>query len=338
MIKNIIEIENIKKIYDDRLVIDIPNLEFESGMIYALVGPNGAGKTTLLRLINMLEKQTEGAIYFDDQKTSDSLSSLLDIRRRMTFVMQNAILFRTSVYNNVAYGLKMRGHNKNSIHSDVLSALEMVGLSSFEHRKAKQLSAGESQRVAIARAIVLKPKLLLMDEPTANVDRRNIHVIESILRKINADLGTTIIFTTHDLSQAHRLTDKVISLLDGKVVYGSSENIFYGSFEVVNQNTLITLTPDVRIKVNEYNSDSYGVHIDPKDIVVSFESQSSEDVNCLEGRVTSVAIVNDMVRLTVNVGIELVAEMEQKTFNDMSSGIFNHNVYALFKVSNVHVF
>jgi tungstate transport system ATP-binding protein len=338
MAKNIIKIENIKKIYDDRLVIDIPNLEFESGMIYALVGPNGAGKTTLLRLINMLEKQTEGAIYFDDQKTGDSLSSLLDIRRRMTFVMQNAILFRTSVYNNVAYGLKVRGHNKNSIHSDVLSALEMVGLSNFEHRKAKQLSAGESQRVAIARAIVLKPKLLLMDEPTANVDRRNIHVIESILRKINADLGTTIIFTTHDLSQAHRLTNKVISLLDGKVVYGSSENIFYGSFEVVDQRTFIAITPDVKIKVNEHNSDSYGVHIDPKDIVVSFESQSSEDVNCLEGRVTSVAIVNDMVRLTINVGIDLVAEMEQKTFKDMSSGIFNHNVYALFKVSKVHVF
>ncbi|MEK7397675.1 MAG: phosphate ABC transporter ATP-binding protein [Candidatus Poribacteria bacterium] len=334
----IIKIENIRKVYDDRMVLEIPHLEFESGMIYALVGPNGAGKTTLLRLINMLEKQTEGAIYFDDQKTGDSPSSLLDIRRRMTFVMQSAVLFRTSVYNNVAYGLKVRGHNKNSIHSDVLSALEMVGLVGFEHRKAKQLSAGESQRVAIARAIVLKPKLLLMDEPTANVDRRNIHVIESILGKINADLGTTIIFTTHDLSQAHRLTNKVISLLDGKVVYGSSENIFYGSFEVVDQNGFIAITPDVRLRINEYNSDSYGVHIDPKDIVVSFESQSSEDVNCLEGRVTSVAIVNDMVRLTINVGIELIAEMEQKTFNDMSSGIFNYNVYALFKVSNVHVF
>jgi len=220
----IIKIENIKKVYDSRTALDIPYIEFKSGMIYALIGPNGAGKTTLLKLINMLEKPTEGSIYFYDQRIDQSPS--LDIRRQMNLVMQNAVLFRTNVYNNVAYGLKLRGYNRNIIHSKVLSALEMVGLAGFEHRKAKQLSAGESQRVAIARAIVLEPKLLLLDEPTANVDRKNIHIIEAILRKINSENGTTIIFTTHDLSQAYRLTDKIIMLLDGKIIPKNLENIF----------------------------------------------------------------------------------------------------------------
>ncbi|MGB9597986.1 MAG: ATP-binding cassette domain-containing protein, partial [Candidatus Poribacteria bacterium] len=99
----IIKIENIKKVYDNKVALNIPYMEFESGLIYALVGPNGAGKTTLLKLINMLEKPTDGNIYFYNQKI-DQLS-LLDIRRQMTLVMQNAVLFRTNVYNNVAYGL-----------------------------------------------------------------------------------------------------------------------------------------------------------------------------------------------------------------------------------------
>ncbi len=224
----VIKIEEVKKVYNGKVALNIAHLEFESGMIYALVGPNGAGKTTLLRLINMLEKPTDGNIYFYNQRI-DQLQSL-EIRRQMTLVMQNAVLFRTNVYNNVAYGLKVRGYKKGEIHSKVLSALEMVGLSGFEHRKAKQLSAGESQRVAVARAIVLEPKLLLMDEPTANLDRKNIQVIEEILKKINSEKKATIIFTTHDLSQAYRLTDKVIMLLDGKVIPKNLEDMFDSFF------------------------------------------------------------------------------------------------------------
>jgi len=338
MIEPIIRVENIKKIYDDRVVLEIPHLEFEKGMIYALVGPNGAGKTTLLRLLNLLERPDEGELYFDGQQIDNSSPAVLSMRRQMTLVMQNAILFRTSVYNNVAYGLKVRSHDKK-IPSAILSALNLVGLAGFETRKAKQLSAGESQRIALARALVLQPRILLLDEPTANVDKRNVHVVESILRKINAELKTTIIFTTHDLSQAHRLTDKIISLLDGKIMDGSSENMLYGNFERdAKQQSFVNVTPSVRIAVMDYEPDSSGIFIDPKNVSISFEPQNSDGMNNLEGHVTSVTVVNEMIRLTVNTGIELIALVNPEIFQEMAMSIFNRSVYAVFKASDVRVF
>lgn len=207
--------ENLKKYYNDRLVLDIPYLDFETGRIYALVGPNGSGKTTLLKILNLLEQPTEGKLYFDGHKIN---KDIINIRRQMAFVLQDTVLFRTTVYKNVAYGLKVRSVDKKIISSMVFNALNMVGLAGFENRKARQLSAGEAKRVALARALVLKPRVLLLDEPTANIDKQNVQVFETLLKKINAERRTTTIFTTHDLSQAYRLADKVIFLLNGKII------------------------------------------------------------------------------------------------------------------------
>ena len=138
----ILRVENLKKYYDDRLALDIPHLEFEAHGIYALVGPNGAGKTTLLKLLNLLEQASAGSIYFDDKEIDESSPKLLDVRRQMTMVMQAPILFRTSVYKNVAYGLSIRSHDRKTKPAAVSDALGMVGLAGFEHRKARRLSAG----------------------------------------------------------------------------------------------------------------------------------------------------------------------------------------------------
>ena len=219
----ILRVENLIKQYDGRLVLEIPHMEFESGKIYALVGPHGAGKTTLLKLLNLLEKPSGGKLYFNGRLVDQLSSKILEIRRQMTLVMQNPVLFHTSVYKNVVYGLNVRSHDKNMKTETVLSALNMVGLAGFEHRKARKLSAGESQRVALARALALKPRVLFLDEPTANVDRRNVQVFESLIKKVNTQQGMTVIFTTHDLSQAYRLTNNVISLLDGRIISSSPE-------------------------------------------------------------------------------------------------------------------
>jgi tungstate transport system ATP-binding protein len=225
MSQPILRIENLKKYYDDRLALEIPHLEFEAGGIYALVGPNGAGKTTLLRLLNLLDQPTEGKIYFDGEEIDKSSPNALAVRRQMTLVMQDSVLFRTSVYRNVAYGLSVRSYDKKAKAAAVSAALDMVGLAGFEHRKARQLSAGEGQRVALARALALRPRVLFLDEPTANVDRRNVQVFEALIKKVNTQQAMTIIFTTHDLSQVYRLTNRTISLLDGRMI-GGEEHLF----------------------------------------------------------------------------------------------------------------
>ena len=230
MSQPILRVENLKKYYGDRMALEIPHLEFEAGRIYALVGPNGAGKTTLLRLLNLLEQPTDGSIYFDGKEVDSSSAGALDIRRQMTLAMQSPVLFHTSVYKNVAYGLSVRSYDRERKRKAVSAALEMVGLAGFQHRKARQLSAGEAQRVVLARALILEPRVLFLDEPTANVDRRNVQVFESLIRQVNAERGTTIIFTTHDLSQAYRLTHIVIYLVFVIFVGGSLYKIFYVIF------------------------------------------------------------------------------------------------------------
>ncbi len=336
MSKPILRAENLKKYYDDRLALEIPHLEFEEGRIYALVGPNGAGKTTLLRLLNLLEQPTEGKLYFDEKEINGTSPNTLNARRQMTFVMQNPVLFGSSVYRNVAYGLSVRSVDKATKHDAVSAALDMVGLSGFEHRGARRLSAGEAQRVALARALVLKPRILFLDEPTANVDRRNVQVFESLTRKTNSEQGMTVVFTTHDLSQAYRLTDRVISLLDGKLIDSSPENIFYGEFE--ESSRTVSLSPGVSISVADYNPENTGIYIDPRDIIVSPVPLESDRWNCLEGRIISATSGNGTIRLTVNVGIELVAIIAREDFQEIDADIFGQNVYVAFKASDVRAF
>lgn len=335
----ILQVENLKKYYGDRLALEIPHLGFAAGGIYALVGPNGAGKTTLLKLLNLLEQPTQGKIYFDGNEIDKSSSSALNVRRQMTLVMQNPVLFHTSVYKNVVYGLSVRSYDKKRKKAAVSAALSTVGLAGFEHRKVRQLSAGESQRVALARALVLEPRVLFLDEPTANVDRRNIQVFESLIKKVNAEQDTTIIFTTHDLSQAYRLTDKVISLLDGKMISSGPENIFYVKMDGrEGQPGFVTIPPSLKIAVADCKADSLGIYIDPKNIVISPDPPRSDHWNCLAGRITSIMSENGNIRLTVNVGVELIALTTRDDLQKMNSDIFDQPIYAAFRISDVHMF
>jgi tungstate transport system ATP-binding protein len=337
--QSILQIEKLKKYYGHRLALEIPHLEFEAGRIYALVGPNGAGKTTLLRLLNLLEQPSEGKIYFHGQEIHKSSSNALNVRRQMTLVMQDPILFRTSVYKNVAYGLSVRSYDRKTKANSVSAALNTVGLAGFEHRRARQLSAGEAQRVALARALVLEPRVLFLDEPTGNVDRRNVQIFEALIKKVNAERGMTVIFTTHDLSQAYRLTDKVISLLDGRVISSSPENIFYGKIdESDGQLGVMTVSPSLKIAVAAHKPDNIGIYIDPRDIVVSPTPPKSDHWNCLEGHITSITSENSTIRLTLNVGVELVALTTRDALQEINPNIFNQRIYAAFRISDVHVF
>jgi len=210
-------IRDLTKFYKGKKVLEIPYLTIKKGLIYGVMGPNGSGKTTLLSILSLLAKPTSGRIYFDGLDINGHENSGSVLRRQVTMVLQNPFLFNTTVEKNIAYGLRIRGLRKREWRKKVKECLDLVGLTGFEKRKAKELSGGEAQRVAIARGIAVNPTVLFLDEPTANVDIINIEILETIIKELSIRYGTTIIFTTHDLSQAYRLSEEVIVLSEGKI-------------------------------------------------------------------------------------------------------------------------
>ncbi|MFN2184992.1 MAG: phosphate ABC transporter ATP-binding protein [Anaerolineae bacterium] len=218
-------LQNISKVYDDRRVLQIDNLKIERGEIFALVGPSGAGKSTLLRLLNFLETPSSGRVRFLDAEFNASQPMPLQYRRRVTTVFQRPILLNRSVQANVLYGLRLRG--LRDLEGRVENALEQVSLQHLARQRARTLSGGEAQRVALARAIVLKPDVLLLDEPTANLDPYNVGLIEEIVTELNRAQGTTLVLVTHNVFQAKRLADRVALMLEGQVIeLANVENFF----------------------------------------------------------------------------------------------------------------
>ncbi len=207
------QLRGVTRAYGGRRVVDVEALDIERGEILCLVGPSGSGKSTLLRLLNFLEPPTSGTILFDGQPVPPEVP--LALLRRVTTVFQRPILLNRSVRDNVAYGLRLRGL---SLDGRVDEALDRVGLTAFAHQPAHKLSGGELQRAALARALVLDPEVLLLDEPTANLDPYNVGLIESIVRQQNRERGTTVVLVTHNVFQARRLASRVGFQLEGKIV------------------------------------------------------------------------------------------------------------------------
>ncbi|MDP6730553.1 MAG: ATP-binding cassette domain-containing protein, partial [SAR324 cluster bacterium] len=301
----ILRIENLAQYREDGFTLEIPCLEFQSGRIYGLVGPNGAGKTTLLNLLNLLEKPAKGKIFFRGQRATCSGSGSLLIRRKMTMVMENPLLFQTTVFKNLTLGLRFRLFHRKRWSPMVAEALQVVGLTGFERRKAHELSRGEAQRVAIARALCLQPELLLLDEPFTNIDREHVQALERVITTINRKHGTTILFTTHDLLQAYRLSDEVISLVGGKVVEGALDNLFVGEIEESDGIQWVRISPSIRITVVTKLSGKVHVSIPPEDIILSRERFQSSARNTLRGQIQKIQLEAQTARITVDVAGEV---------------------------------
>ena len=338
MDKLIFKVRNLKKVCNNKIVLDVDNLNFQEGKIYAIVGPNGSGKTTLLNILNLLEKPDEGQIFFHDQEiTNKSNSDTLEIRRKITLVNQDPFLFHSTVYDNIAYGLKIRSISSEVQKNRIRSALNIVGLSGFKDRKANQLSGGEAQRVVIARALVIKPEILFLDEPTTSIDQKHIDVVERIIKKIKKEIKTTVIFTTHDLSQAYRLADEVISLLDGKIIKQVPENLLWG--EIVEEDGLKWFKTAGNIKfaiVSEKNGLAY-ISIDPRDIILSYEQFQSSARNSFLGKIAKIIEQNHLVKLEIDIGIPLVVIITRESFFKMNLNL-GSKVYLTFKASAVKLY
>ena len=206
-----VSVKNLKKYYSEKQILDIEDLIIEKGKITGLIGPNGSGKSTLLNIIAGLDKDFSGVIKYDDR--------LIDkgIYKNMTLVSQKPYLFKRKVYENIGYPLKLRKINREEINIRTNEIIERFEIEDLEDKKANLLSGGESQKVNLARALVFDPKLLLLDEPTSNIDPESIKIMEREILRFNKETKGTVLIVTHNIDQSKRLCDNLIYLEEGKV-------------------------------------------------------------------------------------------------------------------------
>lgn len=349
---SLLETRDLVKRYGDAIVLDKVNLEVEEGDFLALVGPNGAGKTTLLRIMAAIEPPTSGQIYYKD-KTVGGAEAL---RRASTMVFQKAVVFTRSVYENVAYGLRLRGLSRAEVDRRVREALRQVELEGFERRNARKLSGGEQQRVSLARAIALDVELLLLDEPTANLDPRSSAIMERIISWINRERGVATVLATHNLPQARNLSGKVALLMDGKLThmggadrllcnpvgpvwsFARNENIFLGEAvpEGNGGTTSIVLQNDLKLVAVTARRGKVVARVDPEDIIVSLGPITSSARNVLKGEVIGITDLGGGVMLRVNAGKEFAVRITHKSFREIGLTL-GTSVYLVFKASAVEV-
>lgn len=211
-------LQSIRKCYGSNVALDIEELTIAEGRLYTLTGANGAGKSTLLSLLAFLARPTSGEIFYAGKRVDWEHGSVEEYRRKVTLLHQSPYLFGGSVHDNVAFGLKVRGIPGEELRRIVDRALDGVGLQGFRDRRARELSGGEAQRVAMARALVLKPEVLLLDEPLANIDRETTALLETVIASLPAR-GTTVVMTTHDPDPPARWSGGSIVLEGGKVAH-----------------------------------------------------------------------------------------------------------------------
>jgi spermidine/putrescine transport system ATP-binding protein len=235
LIENIIELKNISKSYEDNRVLDNVSLDIRRNEFLTLLGPSGCGKTTTLKILAGFESTDEGTILFEDKKIND----LPPYERQINTVFQKYALFpHMNVYENIAFGLKIKKIPKSEIDIKVKEMLKLVALEGFEKRKVESLSGGQQQRVAIARALVNEPKVLLLDEPLGALDLKLRKEMQIELKKIQKKLGITFVFVTHDQEEALTMSDTIVVMNKGEIqqmgtpedIYNEPKNSFVAKF------------------------------------------------------------------------------------------------------------
>jgi tungstate transport system ATP-binding protein len=355
----LIETVDLCQKYGAQDILKNINLRVDKGEVFALIGPTGAGKTTLLRLIDLLEMPTSGKIYFDGRDATKPKKVRFEMRRRMAFVLQKPMVFNISIYDNIAYGLKWRGAKKSSIRQKVSSILEMIDLSTYQNRNARTLSGGEAQRVAIARAIVTEPEVLLLDEPTANLDPLSVAKIEELIMSIIPQYDTTIIMATHDMSQGQRLANRIGVLINGKILQAGDprevftspksrevaefvgvDNIIDGIIVSREEGIVAVDIGDNKIieAISNYPvGEEVCVCVRPENITLTLSKTTSSARNSFIGQITQAVSVGPLSRIEVNCGFRLVALVTKRSAEelDLEKG---KQVYATFKATGVGVF
>ena len=226
-----ISVQDLVKRYGDKTIIDRVSLDIADGEIVSLLGPSGCGKTTTLRCIAGLEVPEDGRITIDGQVVFDAAAGIMvePYHRSIGMVFQSyAIWPHLTVFENVAFPLRVRGTAKAEVERKVMHALGLVGLADFRDRPSPQLSGGQQQRVAVARAIVHEPAALLFDEPLSNLDAKLRDRTRAEIRKLQRDLHVSAVYVTHDQAEALSLSDRILVMSEGRILQQGPPPEIYG--------------------------------------------------------------------------------------------------------------
>jgi len=350
-----IEIADLQQRHGSRTTLKGVSLTIEKGEVLAIIGPTGSGKTTLLRLIDQLDKPAFGRVLFDEREVTPRLRT--KIRRQISMVLQKPVVFDASVYDNVAYPLRVRKYSRKAIPEKVNTMLQTVGLDGYQKRNARTLSGGETQKVALARALVTDPQVLLLDEPTANLDPVSLNSIEEFILRFNRDKGMTIVIATHEMAQGQRLAHRIGVMMDGELVQvGKPADIFYTPSDlrvahfVGVENILkgrITSNEGglAQIETNGHSLEAVTDHrmgaevhvcIRPEEVTISLQPPSSSARNSFGGEVKLMALSGPYARVEIDCGFTLIALITRRSAEDLGLKV-GQQVHASFKATAVHV-
>ena len=256
----LISFRNIVKSFDGQMILKGVNLDINEKEFVTLLGPSGCGKTTLLRILGGFLDADEGSVIFDGEEISKKPS----YERELNTVFQKYALFpHLSVYENIAFGLKIKKMSKDIIDQKVMKMLKLIGLEGYENKNTTLLSGGQQQRVAIARALVNEPKVLLLDEPLAALDLKLRKEMQYELKRIQQEVGITFIFVTHDQEEALTMSDKIVVMNNGEIqqvgtpeeIYNEPTNRFVANF--IGESNIIpgVMLEDYKVRFDDITFD-----------------------------------------------------------------------------------
>ncbi len=354
---SIIETRSLRHRYGASEILKGITLSVEPGETLAVIGPSGAGKSTLLRLLDLLERPTDGTIAINGEPVTGSAALRLALRRKMSFVHQKPLVFSTSVFDNVAQPLRWRGIKGDEVQRRVTDSLAVVGLGGFESRQAKTLSGGETQRVALARALATNPEILFLDEPTANLDPRATTLVEELISSIIKQKNLTVVMTTHDLAQGQRLAGRIGVMMNGELLQlGKSDDIFLAPAcravaEFIGIENILSGTVSERIDglitaevdgkliqaLGDFSpGDRVNLFVRPEDVTVNVSSDTCSSArNRLEGTITRLSLVGPLVRLEIDCGFKLMAVVTRQSVDELGLSL-GSKVFACLKATAIH--
>jgi tungstate transport system ATP-binding protein len=354
----VFEARNLQVIRGGSLILNVPSLVVSEGEILVLIGPNGAGKSTLLQTLSALAKPSRGEILFRGQRIGMDIP-VLQYRRRLAMVLQEPLLFDTTVYNNVASGLKIRGMKRDEIEPVVARALERFGIAHLRDRSARTLSGGEARRASIARAFATNPEVLLLDEPFSALDPIMRETLIEDLEKVLRETRITTIFVTHDRTEALRLATRLGVMNAGEILQTGSadevmnhpvnefvaslvgvETILQGKVLRKNRTTFIASVSGQEIEaIGDVGlGEQVSLCIRPENVTLSaiVSGNMTTATDTFPGAVEKITPIGHYRKVQLNCGFPLVAYVTNPSFSDLSlkEGM---EVLASFKAKSVHV-
>lgn len=365
MVKKILKIVDLKKRYDSRFNLSIDNLYTEKGRILTVIGPNGSGKSTLIRLINLLERPDGGKIYFNGSEITAAGAGSTDIRKKMSVVFQEPLLFNSSVHSNIIMGLKIRKIRLSEVKDRIDYYIGKLKIGHLLNRSTRNLSGGEKQRVSLARALVLDPELLLLDEPLANIDQSSRESLRSDLFKVLKNYGKSVVYVTHDRNEAMILADDIAVMDKGRVLqFAGKEEVFrkpknetvarfVGVETLVNGVVLAREGNVCRVGVitKKQNAEFYvasrgkkGISVTlairPEDVILyrsGVSPRQSSAMNLFRGKIREIQDIGIFKKVEIDCGFSLSSFVTQDSVRRLNL-VKGRSISAAVKASSIHMF